>query len=466
LALAYAAGKGDEKTRREALAALPKVARIGTHLFHFTDYVQEFRGWGRGLRTAVQEWYKTQTPERLADQVTKYQQRDGVSHRDLLRLCHVELSDEQEAIIRWAIGKDSGERTVVKGYGEDWKKNLVEFKFPKTGEPPKRIEGHIKLQTAKSGTEAAKLIRDYGLVRESVPSEFLKDKEVWEALLEKMPMTAMIRNLGNLSKCGLLAPMSEASKKVAETLGNTEAMKKARVHPIQILVAQKTYESGRGVRSQGEGWTPVPQVVDALDKAYYDAFKNVEPTGKRFYLGMDISGSMYSGVVAGITGFHPAMASGAMAMVTVKTEADYYAAGFTTGRSGMYGGQWDNGGTIMEPISLSPRQRLDTVVQKMRDLSAKMGGTDCALPMLDAMEKKLKVDVFIVYTDSETWAGKIHPSQALEKYRQKMGIPAKLVVMAMVPNGFSIADPNDGGMLDIVGFDTNTPEIIADFAKE
>ena len=33
-----------------------------------------------------------------------------------------------------------------------------------------------------------------------------------------------------------------------------------------------------------------------------------------------------------------------------------------------------------------------------------MGGTDCAKPMFDAMDKKIKdVDVFIVYTDNETW---------------------------------------------------------------
>ena len=46
-----------------------------------------------------------------------------------------------------------------------------------------------------------------------------------------------------------------------------------------------------------------------------------------------------------------------------------------------------------------------------------------------------------------------------------MGIAAKLVVVGMVSNGFSIADPNDAGMLDAVGFDTATPAVIADFAR-
>lgn len=56
-ALAMCAAMGDDLTRREALCALPKVARIGTHLFHFAEYVDGMRGWGRGLRQAVGNWY-------------------------------------------------------------------------------------------------------------------------------------------------------------------------------------------------------------------------------------------------------------------------------------------------------------------------------------------------------------------------------------------------------------------------
>ena len=47
-----------------------------------------------------------------------------------------------------------------------------------------------------------------------------------------------------------------------------------------------------------------------------------------------------------------------------------------------------------------------------------MGGTDCALPMLHAKKKKLEIDVFIVYTDNETWYGRVHPSAALRQYRK------------------------------------------------
>jgi 60 kDa SS-A/Ro ribonucleoprotein len=91
------------------------------------------------------------------------------------------------------------------------------------------------------------------------------------------------------------------------------------------------------------------------------------------------------------------------------------------------------------------------------------GGTDCALPMVEALKHRWAVDTFVVYTDSETWAGSIHPAQALREYRERMGIAAKLVVVAMASNGFTIADPDDAGMLDVVGFDTATPQVIGDF---
>jgi 60 kDa SS-A/Ro ribonucleoprotein len=114
-------------------------------------------------------------------------------------------------------------------------------------------------------------------------------------------------------------------------------------------------------------------------------------------------------------------------------------------------------------LAISPRQRLDDVVKTVAALP--MGGTDCALPMIWAQNNGIDVDTFCVYTDNETWAGNVHPSQALRSYRDARGIPAKLVVVGMTSNGFSIADPNDAGMMDVVGFDTSTPPVIADFAR-
>jgi hypothetical protein len=66
---------------------------------------------------------------------------------------------------------------------------------------------------------------------------------------------------------------------------------------------------------------------------------------------------------------------------------------------------------------------------------------------------RLPFDGFVIYTDSETWAGDIHPAQALRNYRAQVRADARCVVVGMTSEGFSIADPADRGMMDVMGFD-------------
>jgi 60 kDa SS-A/Ro ribonucleoprotein len=288
-----------------------------------------------------------------------------------------------------------------------------------------------------------------------VPTEWLNDAKVWRALLERMPITALVRNLGKLSQVGVLTPLGDAVPLVVSALRDVDRIRKSRLHPLAILLALRTYAQGRGEKGKLV-WEPVPQVIDALNAAFYTAFQNVEPTDKRILLALDISGSMGGGGIAG-TSLTPREGSAAMALMTAATEKNYHIVGFTT-----VGGSWHEG-TRLEPLGISPSMRLDQAVKAVSDLP--FGGTDCALPMIYALEKGLKVDAFVAYTDSETWAGNIHPAQALREYREKTGIAAKLAVVGMVSNGFSIADPKDGGMLDVVGFDAAAPAVIADFIR-
>jgi 60 kDa SS-A/Ro ribonucleoprotein len=206
----------------------------------------------------------------------------------------------------------------------------------------------------------------------------------------------------------------------------------------------------------------VAQVVDALDGAFYLAFANAPSTGKRVMLALDVSGSM-GAPVHGLPSVSCREAAAAMALVTAAREPRHRFVAFTTGTypsmwSATHGSAYDTG---LSPLAVSPRQRLDDVVASISDLP--FGGTDCALPMVEALKHRWAVDVFVVYTDSETWAGSIHPAEALREYRERTGIAAKLVVVAMASNGFSIADPDDAGMLDVVGFDAATPQVIGDF---
>lgn len=422
-ALAMCAGLGDHPTRKAALEALPAVARIGTHLFHFLEYVEGFRGWGRGLREAVAAWYNDKPVDNLAYQVVKYQQRDGWSHRDALRLAHPNPGEDEvrKDLYGW----------IVKGEGLNTPDLVAAFELAQLAETKQTI---------------IVLIIKNGLTREMIPTEWLNDPDVWAALLKSMPLTAMIRNLGKMTSVGLFKPMGKQTETVITRLRDQDYIKKSRLHPLSILVALRTYAAGKGVRGSLT-WDPVAGIIDALDDAFYLSFGNVEPSGKRTMLALDVSGSMAWGNVGGLP-ITPREASAAMALVTARTEPQYTVMAFAH---------------QLTPITISPRQRLDDVIKVVSDFG--FGGTDCALPMLYALENKIEIDTFIVYTDNETWAGNIHPVQALEMYRRQTGIAAKLVVVGMTATEFSIADPADGGMLDVVGYDTATPQLITDFSK-
>jgi 60 kDa SS-A/Ro ribonucleoprotein len=455
-ALAMAAGHADAATRRAALAALPEVCRTGTELFHFARDVQGFRRWGRGLRGAVAAWYNDQPVERVAYQAVKYPSRDGWSHRDLLRLSHPKArTPEHDALYRWIVGgMDALARDGDKG------RPIPADRLPAA------VRAFEALRAEKDRRRVVSLIREHRLTHEMLLTEWKNDAEVWEALLADMPQTALIRNLGKMTAVGLLAPHSAATRRVAAQLTDAGRLARARVHPVSLLSALRVYEQGHGerarLRANALSWTPARAIVDALDEAFYLAFKSIEPTGKIHLLGLDVSGSMGSGVIAGVPGLTPRVASAAMAMATARAEPGFIPMAFTAA-SGGHGGQWGGGESGFTPLAISPRQRLDDVVKAVEKLP--MGGTDCALPMIWATRNRVPVDTFVIYTDSETWAGAVHPFQALAEYRHRLGRPAKLVVVGMTATGFSIADPADPGMLDVVGFDAAAPQVMADFAR-
>ena len=446
-ALALAAKLGDIDTRRAAHAALPRVARIGTHLFHFAEFIKALGGWGRGTMRAFADWYNDMDAGRLALQAVKYQSRDGWSHCDVLRKAHPRAKTLQhQAIYNWMVAgwPDVG----VEEHPDEVLRTIWAFERAK------------RLTTRADVPTLCALIADCGLPHECVPNEMKQFPEVWEALLPRMGLQALLRNLAKMTAVGLLGTFADAEALVVARLASREALRAARVHPLAVLVALKTYVQGHGERS-GLHWEPRQRIVDALDAAFYATFDALEPTRARTLLALDVSGSMDGSHIAGLPSITARIGAAAMALVTAAVEPSHELVAFT---SGPFRSRWAGHGSGLARLSISPRQRLDDVVAKVSALP--FGGTDCALPMIWAAENNVPVDVFCVYTDSETWAGDIHPAQALRAYRDKTGIGAKLVVIGMTSNGFSIADPNDAGMLDVVGFDPATPSVISDFATQ
>lgn len=440
-ALAAASALSDDAGRKAALDALPAVCRTGTHLFLFARYVEQFRGWGRGLRRAVASWYTDKDVDDVACQAVKYRQREGWSHRDLLRLAHPEtIEAARRGLFDW----------ITSGVHAD-----LDPECPSLIRAFSLAQACVDASPSVSVAEWTRLIEQHPLSWEMLPDVALTEPKVWRALIAKgMPQTALIRQLPRLTRLGVLD--GETRTTVVNQLTNPDRLRKARVHPVNVLVALRTYSSGRSVRGESE-WTPDRRVVDALDAAFYAAFRAIEPAGKRTLLALDVSGSMTS-PASGLP-ISCREVTAALALVTMATEPDVDVVGFTSATGDFYSMR----NAAISELAISPRQRLDDAIRAVSNLP--FGGTDCALPMVWAAQNKREYDTIVVMTDNETWHGQLHPHQALEEYRQRLGIPTKLVVVGMTATDISIADPQDPGSLDIAGMDSAVPNLIADFSR-
>jgi 60 kDa SS-A/Ro ribonucleoprotein len=53
----------------------------------------------------------------------------------------------------------------------------------------------------------------------------------------------------------------------------------------------------------------------------------------------------------------------------------------------------------------------------------------------------------------------------LAEYRRVTGIPARLVVVGMTATGSTLGDPQDAGVLDVVGLSTDKPRLMANLIR-
>jgi len=385
------------------------------------------KGWGCLAKQAFSKIYNGKA-EDVAYAITKYKNREGWSHLDVLRLAHVLPKDAQQSCLFKYI-RDGPTALVEMPEGKT-KAFLLATEAIKT--PGLPLE------------EALRLIKTHRLAREHIPTPLLKNAEIWRVLLQEMPLTALLRNLTKMTSLGVLGGSETAN--VVHRLTNPVEIKKARLHPFNILVALKTYASGGEAGKGSVRCDPLPAIQTALNQAFDLAFANVEPTGKRFVLGMDVSGSMSGGGVIGSPIISPRVAAAAMAMCFMRKEPACTPIAFS--------------GNIV-PFPMNPRMPLETVCGLCDRIP--FGSTYCDLPMTWAMENQVAADVFLIFTDCETSIKRFTPAQALKQYREKMGIPAKLIVFGFTSTGFTLADPEDRGMMDMVGFDASAPEVVRRF---
>jgi 60 kDa SS-A/Ro ribonucleoprotein len=419
-ALALACAKNINGSRKEALSVLNDVCRIGTHLFQFLeDYKGLGGGFGRSIRTAVSNWYTSKSIDSLANQLIKYRNRNSWTHKDAFRVCHVR-NDEKNHIIRY----------VVKGW-----EGGVEY--------PAAINAFEMLKTADSA-RAVEIINSYNVTREFVPTNLLNDKNVMNALAMKMPISAMIRNLGNMTRVLDWQPSEpcKALDRTLDNLENPELISKGRVHPMFVLTALRQYEQGGGISSS---WKVHPKIVSGLNDAFKFSVKSADKLGTKILQAVDVSGSMYC--PAG-TNFSCLEAAGSMALVNSLVEPYVHNIAFSD--------KIDNANVVLhDRMSVSEAARA----------FGNGGGTDLALPITWALSNNKSFDLIIVYTDNETYLGRRHMADLWKEYRKTINPNAKLVIASTAANQYTVGDPNDNSVLQCVGFDANLLTVIQNWAR-
>ncbi len=316
---------------------------------------------------------------------------------------------------------------------------------------------------ARSRSEVVRLVTEDAVPEQAVPGPWLGDAEVWSALLPRMPLASVLPQLGHLTGVGLLTPGSETLRAILGRLEEEGGQPVGGLHPLAVLIAQRGYARG----TDGRGrlcWTPVRAVLSGLDEAFYRAYGNVRPVGKRLLQALDVSGSMATSQV-GDSGLTARDASVAMALVTAAVEPGCVTVAFApAGGVARFGGRWAGGDSGLTLLDLAPGTRLEEALGRLGTLS--FGGTDLALPIHWARRNRLEVEGFVNYTDTETWALNMPFPEALRLYRSERVPAARAVVVGLASGCFRASDPNDRGMLDISGFDGEVPGMIADFLRE
>jgi len=432
---------GDKKAKGVFKDIFPKAVRTASHLYEAFNYIRGTRGFGSVIHKAGLNWLNSKDPNELEYQFLKYQSRYDWSGRDILRVLKPKTQEElRKAVYNWVVGGTE--------------KNPLMPVFP---EELERINVYETLKKGNlSDDEVVKAINKYNLTHEMIPGNIQRTTSIWEALFRKMPVGATIRNLGNLTDKGVFE--NRENLDILENKLTESNLKKAYIHPVKLAEAQMIYQDGGNTGRSKLDWTPVPRIVDTLEDAVETSFEVLEPSGQHFFHALDVSGSM--GMRSG-NWLKAYQVAGIMSLATVKAEKDYFVGGFDTN---------------FTPLRINRKTSYAQITDFRSNIwPGNFGGTDASSAYRYAIDNKIDTDVFVFWTDSESWAGGYwsqqrtgHPATLLKEYRKKVNKNAKAIYVTLVPYGdqITLVDPRDKMSYDIAGFTSQTPKLIQMIANQ
>ena len=306
------------------------------------------------------------------------------------------------------------------------------------------------LQTKENEAQAIQIIEELKLAMLHVPSHMLNNEAVWQSLLPQMQPAALLRNLSKLTSIGITND-GKYLQMIVNKLTDQDALIKAYINPLSVLNVKYAYDQGTGIKGKLK-WQPNNAISNALESCFRMCFRTPTiKTDKRFLIGVDVSGSMGFNRLMQTggdsrTGMSCADAAGALTSVLVNTAPYCCTMGFSN---------------EFKDLKITSADTLADVRSKTGGMT--FGATDCSLAIEYALKNDLEIDTFVIITDNETNTGRRHPHQALQAYCAKTGRNARVIMIAMFLNKFSIAKGED--MLDIAGFSEDMLITMMNFAN-
>lgn len=420
--------------KKQALALIPTL-RTPTQLFYFLKTLKSFSGWNRSLRRAVASWY-TQHEYSVGDliyKVLKYRQREGYTHADVIKLCHLKSSVKRfNNLIKYVLLSN--------------KSNVSLEELSKILDQEPSLKAFSILSTC-SDEQLVEIVEKHKFSWEMIPTDRLNNQKVLKAILPNLQPVALMRNLNRYAYNDITTQaVSNEVDYICSVFTDKEKMKMANIHPIILANNIKTYSQGTG-NLGNKTWTANSKILEAMEDAYYNSFDYLPKINKKILVAVDESGSMNSS--CSNTCLLMSTVAKMIAVTLMRQCSKIDSIAFTSERNI----------NDLQNLKLNKHSSLIDILKS----PSNGGGTDCSLPIRFMLEKKLKYDAVVIITDSETWAekGNERHYSLLHKYRASVNKDIKVIEIGLDEN-FSIQPPEDKNCYRINGFDANVMNYVSD----
>lgn len=432
LAIAASPRFAGEETNSCALAALPIVARKAQHLAVFSGYVAKTRGWGRGLRSAVANWYNAQPVASLASQILRRPASNRKLHRTLLRLSHPKAGSlPQNALYQWISDGRLGHLATPEIRANELR----------------MVEGYERMRKASSAQEAAGIIEIFRLGPAQVPKQWRSAPQVWEAMFDHLQYRELLRFLPVMTASGMLSRQSGNAALAVARIADRKRIAAAKVHPFELAVGMARYRAASRIAA-------VESVFDALDEALTISAAaqpglwpatDADALDGRIVIGVDATASMQATAVSGTPGLSASLAGAAIAMGIALS------AGPAGRREGPPVSIVPFHREVGDPIDVGPRTRIAEVLNQIR---ARPSRSDAGAVIDCAMRKRQRVHTFVIVTDRTGDAARLQ--EVLRRYREAMGIEARLALFQLASREVPGWEP-EAGTIAFAGLEPQSP---------